>query len=265
MHPYIVSVKLSWPHFYKPLLYITAACTRLSTHNTFTIKDRRQKIIMAQTVVVALCIAAAVAAAASVPSASASDQTTAMHLLPVEAAEVLTKGRAGGVAIQKELTGGIQRELLDESWIRDAEEARSGVAGIQSQRELLGESWVGGADEQGRIYRWLEGLQPPLQLVLQWRYGEDEGEEEVEERRRMERKEEEEEISPPRLCSASATDEARSGVAGIQTERQLTATDAIPATTEKLLPVGAAEILTKGRAGGVAIQKELTGVNVPAA
>ena len=64
---------------------------------------------MAQTVVVALCIAAAVAAAASVPSASASDQTTAMHLLPVEAAEVLTKGRAGGVAIQKELTGGVQR------------------------------------------------------------------------------------------------------------------------------------------------------------
>ena len=173
--------------------------------HTFTIKDRRQKIIMAQTVVVALCIAAAVAAAASVPSASASDQTTAMHLLPVEAAEVLTKGRAGGVAIQKELTGGIQRELLDESWVRDADEARSGVAGIQSQRELLGESWVGGADE------------------------------------------------------------ARSGVAGIQTERQLTATDAIPATTEKLLPVGAAEILTKGRAGGVAIQKELTGVNVPAA
>ena len=164
--------------------------------HTFTIKDRRQKIVMAQTIVVALCIiAAAVAAAASVPSASASDQTTAMHLLPVEAAEVLTKGRAGGVAIQKELTGGIQRELLDESWVRDADEARSGVAGIQSQRELLGESWVGGADE------------------------------------------------------------ARSGIAGIQAERQLTATDAIPATTEKLLPVGAAEILTKGRAGGVAIQK----------
>ena len=164
--------------------------------HTFTIKDRRQKIVMAQTIVVALCIiAAAVAAAASVPSASASDQTTAMHLLPVEAAEVLTKGRAGGV----------QRELLDESWVRDADEARSGVAGIQSQRELLGESWVGGADE------------------------------------------------------------ARSGIAGIQAERQLTATDAIPATTEKLLPVGAAEILTKGRAGGVAIQKELTGVNVPAA
>ena len=104
---------------------------------------------MAQTVVVALCIAAAVAAAASVPSASASDQTTAMHLLPVEATEVLTKGRAGGVAIQKELTGGIQRELLDESWVRDADEARSGVAGIQSQRELLGESWVGGAERPG--------------------------------------------------------------------------------------------------------------------
>jgi hypothetical protein len=161
MHPYIVCEALMASLLQASLVYNCRMYSSLDTQHkhTFTIKDRRQKIIMAQTVVVALCIAAAVAAAASVPSASASDQTTAMHLLPVEAAEVLTKGRAGGVAIQKELTGGIQRELLDESWIRDAEEARSGVAGIQSQRELLGESWVGDADEQGRIYRGLEGLQ----------------------------------------------------------------------------------------------------------
>ena len=141
MHPYIVFEAHMASLLQATLVYNCRMYLSLDTQHkhTFTIKDRRQKIIMAQTVVVALCIAAAVAAAASVPSASASDQTTAMHLLPVEAAEVLTKGRAGGV----------QRELLDESWVRDADEARSGVAGIQSQRELLGESWVGGAERPG--------------------------------------------------------------------------------------------------------------------
>ena len=43
----------------------------------------------------------------------------------------------------------------------------------------------------------LGGLQPPLLLVHQWKYGEDEGEEEVEERRKNGEMVEEEEISPP--------------------------------------------------------------------
>ena len=47
---------------------------------------------------------------------------------------------------------------------------------------------LSGADLQG-------GLQPPLQLVHQWKYGEGDREEEVEERRKIER-EEKEETSP---------------------------------------------------------------------
>jgi len=47
-----------------------------------------------------------------------------------------------------------------------------------------------GADPKG-------GLQPPLLLVHQWKYGEGEGEEEVEERRKNGEMVEEEEISPP--------------------------------------------------------------------
>ncbi|KAF8659751.1 hypothetical protein HU200_058212 [Digitaria exilis] len=58
-------------------------------------------------------------------------------------------------------------------------------------------------------------------------------------------------------------DKARSGVAGVQSQRQLI--DMIPITANDLLPLSAAEGLTKGRAGNVNIQTDLTGAKVPAA
>ncbi|WVZ75262.1 hypothetical protein U9M48_023335 [Paspalum notatum var. saurae] len=116
------------------------------------------------------CIVALMVAAASVPSASASD-TPAMipfnpdSLIPASSAEALTKGRAGGVAIQRELLGdttpamipfnpdslipassaeamtkgraggvAIQRVLADDDVFLPvgSDEARSGVGGIRS-------------------------------------------------------------------------------------------------------------------------------------
>ncbi|KAF8666357.1 hypothetical protein HU200_053459 [Digitaria exilis] len=59
-------------------------------------------------------------------------------------------------------------------------------------------------------------------------------------------------------------DKARSGVAGVQSQRQLI-DNMIPITANDLLPLSAAEGLTKGRAGNVNIQTDLTGAKVPAA